>query len=905
MSSISGIKLYELLERIDNGYTPTEEEANQIRETEYLNLTGVKLETLPEAVGLLSSLIELDVSYTGIKTLPKTVANLRSLQKLYIGFSEATSLPKEIFHISSLQVLYINNTNITTIPEDISKLSSLKMLYVINTEITSLPKTIGQLSFLEILVLSDTNISDIPSEIRHLKSLRSLSLNNTQITNLPEWIGDLPNLKCLDLSGLKLSRIPKSLAMRGLPFVSTRNITYGINLYNVILTEQGNLSVFLESPNLIPDLYNDQIPIKECKVIFLGDGGVGKTYSILRFRNNGKKETATNPYLTEETHGIEIGDYHVESGDDSFTIHFWDFGGQEILHSMHRCFLTEETCYVVMLRTRDNETTSRVRYWLRAVQASAPQSPILLFVNCWNNATGERAIDATLLKEEFPQISKIIYCSAKEATDEEFHQKVIIPLTEMVAASEMCRKTINRKWKRLICSIQNRQKHAIEIHKQNYLTKTEYLSLCADAEINDKNTVDLLTLLNNLGVCFSYHLDKTNQLELSDYKLLNPIWLTNALYAIIEEGSSHAQEGIIRVDSIRTMLHNTVQEWLPKKKYRRTAPDLKYEDDECQYILDIAEAHRLCYRVNKDSEFFPALCGTDTPPEALHVDENGRQHVSYLLCYSYLPDSVIHQVMIHCMQSGMSIGSRWHRGMVMSVWDIHTAYIRVVDEQKLRIDIYSSGEQRAYALFWMLRKKIAEINQQHNLVAEEHILDDKSVFLLEDVVAAARDNAFVYDHGKKFNARKLLGNYFEESVVQTIQIEKGSIVIPIKRRQYNNCDKSNLALRNALYEAYNRICPYCGQPIANLRDMEVDHILATHYQQRPELQRYLEFLTSCGFDIEKPNYIENYFPIHGYCNKDKSNRVNEFSLPYWHDIAIQHTPRVLRLMGKYIMPSEQ
>ena len=905
MSTISGIKLYELLEQIDNGYAPTEEEITQIKETEYLNLTGIKLETLPESIGLLSSLIELDVSYTGIKSLPPTVAYLTSLQKLYFGFSEATSLPKEIFQITSLQVLYINNTNISTIPEEIGRLSSLKMIHAINTEISSLPKSIGQLTSLEILELGDTCISEIPSEIRQIKSLRALSLNNTEITKLPEWIGDLPNLECLDLSGLKLSRIPKSLAMRGLPFVSTRNIKYGINLHGVTLTDQGNLSVFLESPNLIPDLYKDQIPLRESKVIFLGDGGVGKTYTILRLRNNGKKESPENPYLTEETHGVEIGDYHVDRGEDSFTIHFWDFGGQEILHSMHRCFLTEETCYVVMLRTRENEATSRVRYWLRAVQASAPQSPVLLFVNCWNNATGNRAIDATQLMQDFPQISKIVYCSAKEAEDDEFRQKVIIPLTEIVAESEMCRKTINRRWKKLICAIQDRQKSAIKLHEKNYLTRTEYLSLCADAEITDKNVVDLLTLLNNLGVCFSYHLDKANRIVRPDYKLLNPIWLTNALYAIIEEGSAHAQEGIINVNSIRTMLHNEAQGWLPKEKYRRTVPDFVYEDEECQYILDVAEAHMLCYRLNEETVFFPALCETDTPKEALRVSQNGRQHVSYLIRYSYLPDSVIHQLMIRCMQSGMSVKPRWHRGMVMSVWNIHTAYIRVVDETNLRIDIYSTGEQRAYALFWMLRKEIDEINRQLSLNAEECILDGNSVFLLETVVTAAQDNAFVYDHSRKFNARKLLGEFYEETVVQTLQIENGSIVIPIRKRQYHPCNKSSFALRNALYEAYNRFCPYCGQVIQNICDMEVDHILATHYQERQELQGYLKYLSSCGFDIEKPNYIENYFPTHGYCNRAKSNRVNEFSLPYWHDIAIQHTERVLRLMGKYIALSDQ
>ena len=65
------------------------------------------------------------------------------------------------------------------------------------------------------------------------------------------------------------------------------------------------------------------------------------------------------------------------------------------------------------------------------------------------------------------------------------------------------------------------------------------------------------------------------------------------------------------------------------------------------------------------------------------------------------------------------------------------------------------------------------------------------------------------------------------------------------------------------------------------------------------MARYIEYLNSSGFDTKRGDYIENYFPAHPYCNRAKSNRINEFSLPYWHEIAAQHTPHVLRLMKEY------
>lgn len=57
-------------------------------------------------------------------------------------------------------------------------------------------------------------------------------------------------------------------------------------------------------------------------------------------------------YPTETTPGIDITDFPVRQPNYNFDIHFWDFGGQEIMHAMHRCFLTSRTCYVVVICNR-------------------------------------------------------------------------------------------------------------------------------------------------------------------------------------------------------------------------------------------------------------------------------------------------------------------------------------------------------------------------------------------------------------------------------------------------------------------------------------------------------------------------------------------------------------------------
>ena len=113
------------------------------------------------------------------------------------------------------------------------------------------------------------------------------------------------------------------------------------------------------------------------------------------------------------------------------------------------------------------------------------------------------------------------------------------------------------------------------------------------------------------------------------------------------------------------------------------------------------------------------------------------------------------------------------------------------------------------------------------------------------------------------NDLKRLERFYEISIWQSMQVENGMLYIPIPPREFHPCPQDNKALRRALYEAYDEICPYCGKAIPSQLEMQVDHISPRKYRENLAFKRYAEYLKACGFDVKNPNYIENYFPAHG------------------------------------------
>lgn len=508
-------------------------------------------------------------------------------------------------HIPNIKCLYLRN--VREITKRVGEMTGLISLYISGKDVDHIPNEISNLVNLETLDIGETSISELPKTIGNLKKLKNLDIHRTSITEIPLCISELESLVHLDLRELELARIPLFLIKLNLPFIFQSELwrlDRGINLFNTELKEQ-EITIFQRDREFIIEyIRNCNQKLSEEKVIFLGNGNVGKTYIIDRIFNDNNR--LSDSHQTNTTDGIRILSKEFNVGLlDKIKLKFWDFGGEQLAHSMHKCFLTSRTVYILVLCGREEQLYSNIYYWMRMINSLKYKNRVIVVINKADEFNyGE--VNLNGLKEQFPNIEKVFYMSAMKDSDESFGRftDYLISLAQMQVMKYQME--FPQKWFPI--------KEHLENMAQDYITGVEFNSICDiyDNSMNEQNRKSLLEWFNDLGVVFNFAENEyLNQISfvLNGYRILKPTWLTNAVYAIIFSANMEKSfnNGLISFKKICEILIED------KKAINKK---IKYKENEVPYILSVMRKFQISYKISDEYEFIPSICTKREPDES-------------------------------------------------------------------------------------------------------------------------------------------------------------------------------------------------------------------------------------------------------------------------------------------------
>ena len=556
------------------------------------------------------------------------------------------------------------------------------------------------------LDLSGNELKELPPEIGQLTQLKKLTLGKfdqqrgeivgNQLSSLPAEIGQLQNLLQLDLRANPSLPIPPEIVDK------------------------------IDEPQKIINYYfqnqdEPSRPLNEAKVLLVGEAKVGKTSLVKRLIDG------TFDKDERMTEGINIRPWEISANRQTVKLNVWDFGGQEIMHATHQFFLTKRSLYLLVLSARQDELANRVEYWLKIINSFGGKSPVIIVGNQVDQKSLD--IDRRGLKKKYPNIVGFIETSCSDPRHKgiaQLEKEIQAQVAKLPHVFDM----LPESWFAVKTKLEQLDDDYIEYH--------QYQTICNDKQVNKAQSQEtLISFLHDLGIALNFRDDPRLQQD----SVLNPDWVTNAVYAILNDNALMTKKkGILA----RSML-----------------PDIlasqRYPTEKHLFILDIMRKFELCFPLEgfTDEQYLLPDLLSKEEPETGDWDEA----LPFQYHYNILPSSIMSRFIVR-MNQLIAKRTYWRNGVVL-VKGGNKALAKA-DKEDRKIFIYVKGNPSTRRIllesirdqFDYIHSTIPGIEVEEKvplpsrpdvLVDYKNLLDMEAVGVLDFVPSGLREKVQVQD----------------------------------------------------------------------------------------------------------------------------------------------------------------
>lgn len=435
-------------------------------------------------------------------------------------------------------------------------------------------------------------------------------------------------------------------------------------------------------------------PLKEAKLILVGHGASGKTSIV-----NGLCGRSFDP-AEPQTHGININPVTV--GEEGIVLNAWDFGGQEIMHATHQFFLSKRSAYLVVLDSRKDD---QAEYWLKHVESFGGDSPVVVVLNKTDENPGFD-LNRRFLKEKYRGIVGFVRTSCSDGTGFDELRSLLQDALDKV---EILRTPWPSSWFRVRQELENDSSH--------FLSADRYQEVCRRLSVLGADSQGALAqFLNDLGVLVHFA-----DFSLRHVHVLEPRWLTYAVYAILNAPALSKSGGVLGVSMLREILG-----------------DDDYPPETYHYIVGVMRKFELCYQISDRAEFLvPDLLSVSQP----ELPETDREQSVVVFEYAdFVPRSILPRLMVR-MHPQIVGELRWRTGVMFEDDESGARALVRVDYQERKVRVVVSGTGRRDYLA-VIRSELRQLHRRFERldVAERVPLPDnprvsvsyKHLILLEE-----------------------------------------------------------------------------------------------------------------------------------------------------------------------------
>ncbi|MCU0390923.1 MAG: hypothetical protein MUE81_07380, partial [Thermoflexibacter sp.] len=618
-----------------------------------------------------------------------------------------------------------------------------------------------------------------------LPLLNTLHLADNQLTAFEANIFDFPTLETLYLYNNPI----ENTAIRGF---AEQELSYAAH----------NCLPFLREYQEMESRQHSSID-DECKVLLIGNGGVGKTCFVERLVHDRFVEEWNS------THAISIAQYPLSAKTYSYLLNLWDFGGQDIYHATHRLFMQSNAIYLlfwdwqteyggghskrVEAGAERSYLNRSLAYWLAYTQSQGEGSPALVVQTKKSKDGKKDPKEKNALQEKFGDILIDFESIDSKIADwgenglEEVSLKIGKAIRKIKKGS-----TILNNFAALRQALRDKQKEGIK-----EISFQEYEVLAGDFQItNHGTTITPQSVLENwlvkTGVVFYRQGLFENKI------ILDQAWAIKAIYTLFD-----------REDSYYYFLQNKKGQFSGADLHKVWGKD--HQEAEQALFVSFMLSCELCFentpKEKEGKHYYPSFSErTFIAPQLLPAEKEksiedfweGRKSWYIKYTHDFLHYGIIQSFIVRTNYLA-EVRNIWQKGIFLKEDNARALVETQEYEKEIKVRITENGKN----LLDKIRNLLTDL--QTDKVIESVSLNGEDYVLLENLKYHHPENKYIKaENGKDVLAKDL--HFFLEINKQAIfeTIETMNIMNPTIQKALRHLQNANYS---GYFEEMDKVVP--------------------------------------------------------------------------------------------------